>query len=54
MLSLSLAAWNFYFENSLSPYVAWANGMEQPQKRKKKKFPPANPALKKKKNWAPR
>jgi hypothetical protein len=54
MLSLSLAAWNFYFENSLSPYVAWANGMEQPQKRKKKKFPPPNPALKKKKNWAPR
>ncbi len=35
MLSLSLAAWNF-----LSPYLAWANGMEQPQKRKKKKFPP--------------
>ncbi len=31
MLSLSLAAWNFCFENSLSPYLAWANGMEQPQ-----------------------
>jgi hypothetical protein len=43
MLSLSLAAWNFYFKKSLSPYLAWANGMEQPQKRKKKKFPPSNP-----------
>jgi hypothetical protein len=49
MLSLSLAAWNVYFENSLSPYLAWANGMEQSQKRKKNKVaagalptPPSN------------
>jgi len=58
MLSLSLAAWNFYFENSLSPYLAWANGMEQPQKRKNKKIPssqpPPTPGPSKEKNWAPR
>jgi hypothetical protein len=53
MLSLSLAAWNFYFEYSLSPYLAWANAMEQPQKRKKKKFPPPNPPPQKGKKLGP-
>jgi len=27
MLSLSLVAWNFYFQNCLSPFLAWVNGM---------------------------
>jgi hypothetical protein len=49
MLSLSLAAWNFYFENSLSPYVAWANGMEQPKKEKRKNSPLPTPPSKRKK-----
>jgi hypothetical protein len=53
MLSLSLAAWNFCFENSLSPYLAWANGMEQPQKRKKKKFPLPTPPPQNEKKLGP-
>ncbi len=41
MLSLSLAAWNFYFQNCLSPFLSWANGMAtNPKKEKRKKFLP--------------
>jgi len=27
MQGLSFAAWNFYVQNSLSPFLAWTNGM---------------------------
>jgi hypothetical protein len=33
MLSLSFAAWNFYFQNCLSPFLAWANGRKGKRKK---------------------
>jgi len=33
MLSLSFAAWNFYFQNCLSPFLAWANGRKEKGKK---------------------
>jgi hypothetical protein len=33
MLSLSFAAWNFYFQNCLSPFLAWANGRKEKKEK---------------------
>jgi hypothetical protein len=43
ILSLSLAAWNFYFQNCLSPFLARANGMATPPKKKKEKRKNSSP-----------
>jgi hypothetical protein len=37
MLSLSLAAWNFYLHNCLSPFLTSADGKAVPLKKKKEK-----------------
>jgi hypothetical protein len=37
--SFSLAAWNFYVQNSLSPFLAWIDGMATPPKKKKERPP---------------
>jgi hypothetical protein len=34
MLSLSFAAWNFYFQNCLSPFLAWANGRKEKKRNR--------------------
>jgi hypothetical protein len=49
MLSLSLAAWNFYLHNCLSPFLTWADGKATPPKKKKEKnfLPPLLPKKKK-------
>jgi len=49
-----LAAWNFYFQNCLSPFLARANGMAMPPKKKKEKNPPpTHPPPPKRKNPDP-
>jgi hypothetical protein len=40
MQSFSLAAWNFYVQNSLPPFLAWTNGMATAPKNKKERTPP--------------
>jgi hypothetical protein len=58
MLSLSLAAWNFYFQNFLSSFLASANCMatkrpQTPPKEKKKKNHSSPSPLKKEKDPTP-
>ncbi len=50
MLSLSLAAWNSYLHNCLSPFLTWADGKGTPPKKKlkKNKIPPSPPPQKEK------
>jgi len=46
MLSLSLAGWDFYFQNCLSSFLVWANCMAT-------NTPPPKPHPKKKKPFLP-
>jgi hypothetical protein len=43
MQGLSFAAWNFYVQNSLSPFLAWTNRIATPPKNKKERTLPPPP-----------
>jgi hypothetical protein len=49
IMSLALAAWNFYFENSLSPIWPGLMAWNSPKKEKRKNSPLPNPRPKRKK-----